>query len=76
MVVTSHRLMWIDSTHESGTSLSCWLPFGAVHSWTYTNPLVGKGPKIKLQVFVTRDDKPAPGTKQIRCDLAPISCEN
>lgn len=60
--------MWIDGASDSGARLSCWLPFGSVHSFSYTRSLVGKGPRIKLQVFVTRENRPAPGTKvMIRC---------
>ncbi|KAK9803478.1 hypothetical protein WJX73_006449 [Symbiochloris irregularis] len=60
-VLTTHRLMWIDSARAPAAGASCGLSLSCVqHVQSKASHIFGT-PKLRAQVHVSRDNTPVPG---------------
>eukprot|EP00210_Caulerpa_lentillifera_P004173 g3979.t1 len=63
LVLTSHRLLWIDSGGVELPGRSCWIPLSSVESWTVHQSIATrlslKQQKVKVQVYEGLDGHPA-----------------
>lgn len=65
MVLTSHRILWIDQGTQGSPGLSCCIPLAAVQFWrrqeSVASKLRLKEEKIKIQVYESADKRPVEG---------------
>ncbi|GMH38180.1 hypothetical protein BSKO_06064 [Bryopsis sp. KO-2023] len=61
IVLTSHRILWIDVAASPSPGLSCFVPLCAVHSGSISKSISAwvKTPKLKLQVLHNGNRRPA-----------------
>ena len=60
-VLTTHRLMWIDSSVSPSQGSSIQLPLSAVHEVHLKASMMLRSPKIRVFVYVDEHSKAAPG---------------
>lgn len=65
--LTSHRLLWLDTSAFPNQGKSCQLPLSAVSEVQLKASMMLRSPKIRILTFVDEHGKPASGE---RCDTA------
>ena len=59
--LTSHRLLWTDTTASPEQGSSCQVPLSAVHEVLLKASMMLRSPKIRVFVYVDEHSKPAVG---------------
>lgn len=59
--LTSHRLLWTDTTASPEQGSSCQVPLSAVHEVQLKASMMLRSPKIRVFVYVDEHSKPAVG---------------
>lgn len=68
-VLTTHRLLWIDTAKAPEAGASCCLLLSTVkHVQSKSSHIFGT-PKVRLEVHVSHDSKPVPGASFLPADL-------
>ena len=66
-MLTTHRVLWLDSAAAPESGASCMIPLSAVHRIELRSSMVLKSPKIRILVYVGQHGRPAPGMSPIGC---------
>lgn len=60
-MLTSHRLLWVDTSASPNQGNSCQLPLGAVSEVQFKASMLLRSPKIRVITFVDEHGKAASG---------------
>lgn len=72
VILTSHRLLWIDISAAPDQGNSCQLPLSAVSEVQLKASMVLRSPKIRVLTFVDEHGKPASGDATVQL----LGCNN